>query len=56
MKRLLLLFVAWICVPLCYDGLSYNSVNLGGNPHADAALGVIIEIPSYAICLLIFDG
>ena len=54
-KRLLIMFVNWIAVVLCYNGLTLNSVNLGGNIYLNMALGVMIEVPSYLFCALSVD-
>ncbi len=54
-KRLLIMYVNWIAVVLCYNGLILNSVNLGGNIYLNMALGVIIEIPSYIFCIITVD-
>ena len=49
------MFVNWIAVVLCYNGLTLNSVNLGGNIYVNMALGVLIEVPSYLFCCLTVD-
>ena len=54
-KRLFIMFVNWIAVVLCYNGLTLNSVNLGGNIYVNMALGVLIEVPSYLFCCLTVD-
>ncbi len=54
-RRLLIMCVNWVAVVLCYNGLSYNSVNLEGNIYANMALGALIEIPSYLFCVFTFD-
>ncbi len=43
-KRILLMFVQWIAAVLCYNGLLFNSVNIGSNVYVSMALGVIIEV------------
>ncbi len=54
-KRLLVMYVNWIAVMLCYQGLTLNSVNLGGSIFLNMALGIIIEVPSYIACILTVD-
>jgi len=49
------MFVNWIAVVLCYNGLVLNSVNLGGSAHLNMALGIAIEIPSYLFCTFFVD-
>ena len=35
---------SWIAAVLCYNGLVFNSVNIGGSVYVNMALGVVIEV------------
>ena len=35
---------SWIAAILCYNGLVFNSVNIGGSVYVNMALGVVIEV------------
>ena len=48
-KRILLMAVNWIAAVLCYNGLLFNSVNIGSDVYVSMALGVLIEVRVY-IC------
>jgi hypothetical protein len=36
--------INWIAAVLCYNGLLFNSVNIGGSVYVAMALGVVIEV------------
>ncbi len=47
--------VDWIVTTLTYYGLSLNSVNLGGNIYVSFILSALIEMPAYALVMLVRD-
>ena len=56
LKRLLIMYVNFIVVVMCYHGMIFNSVNLKGSAHLNMALGIVIEIPSYLFCIFTIDN
>ena len=42
-RRILAMAFSWIAAVLCYNGLVFNSVNIGGSVYVNMALGVVIE-------------
>ena len=53
--RTLNMFYQWFAVTMCYYGLTFASVSLGGDPHTNYLLGVSIEIPAYMFCILVIN-
>ena len=43
-RRILAMAFSWIAAILCYNGLVFNSVNIGGSVYVNMALGVVIEV------------
>ena len=43
-RRILAMAFSWIAAVLCYNGLVFNSVNIGGSVYVNMALGVVIEV------------
>lgn len=54
-KRLIIMYINFVAVVLCYSGLTLNGVNLKGSIYMNMALGVFIEIPSYLFCVFTLD-
>lgn len=53
--RLLVNYINWAVINLCYYGLTMNSVNLHGNTFLNTLLGVLIEAPGYLLAMLTMD-
>ena len=43
-RRILAMAFSWVAAVLCYNGLVFNSVNIGGSVYVNMALGVVIEV------------
>jgi len=52
---LLVNYINWAVVTLCYYGLTINSVNLGGDMFVNSLLGILVEAPGYLGALLAID-
>ncbi|VVC99968.1 unnamed protein product [Leptidea sinapis] len=48
-KKFLILTFNWVSVGIAYNGLSYNTTNLGVNDYLAFFIGGIVELPSYVI-------
>ncbi|GFR97680.1 organic cation transporter protein [Elysia marginata] len=45
----------WLVNALVYYGLSLNTENLAGNPYLNFCVAGAVEIPAYAICILLLN-
>eukprot|EP00095_Tigriopus_kingsejongensis_P010110 maker-scaffold152_size304267-snap-gene-1.15 protein:Tk10110 transcript:maker-scaffold152_size304267-snap-gene-1.15-mRNA-1 annotation:"organic cation transporter protein" len=55
LKHSAIMGLNWIVTSMCFFGLSFNSVNLGGDMYLNFILTSLIEIPSYLFCILVLD-
>merc|ERR1719153_724283 len=55
LPRLLVTYINWTVINLCYYGLTMNSVNMAGNVFLNSLLGVLIEAPAYLIAMTTMD-
>ncbi|XP_046846067.1 solute carrier family 22 member 16-like [Xenia sp. Carnegie-2017] len=51
-KTLLISWNLWFSTALVYYGISYSSVDIGGNRYLNFALTSIVELPSYILCMV----
>nr|CAH0107522.1 unnamed protein product [Daphnia galeata] len=49
MKRLIIIFMAWIAGVMGYYGITYSTTNLVGNFYINYELSMLVEIPAYII-------
>ncbi|XP_077976897.1 organic cation transporter protein-like isoform X2 [Glandiceps talaboti] len=54
-KKTLIMFYCWIIVTLVYYGLSFNTSNLGGDDYINCFLAGAVEVPAYAIGIVMLD-
>ncbi len=54
-RMLIIIIINFFAVVLNYNGLTYHSVNLGGNVFLNFAVIASIEIPSYVLTYLTLD-
>ncbi|XP_046846902.1 solute carrier family 22 member 15-like [Xenia sp. Carnegie-2017] len=52
-KTLLITWNIWFATALVYYGISYSSVDIGGNRYLNFALTSIVELPSFILCMVI---
>lgn len=53
--RTLIMSFNWIAVSTVYFGLALNSGDLGGSVYVNFLVGAVVELPAYAICIVLLD-
>lgn len=55
LRRLVVTYINWTVINLCYYGLTMNSVNLSGDVFLNTFLGVLVEAPGYLLAMCTMD-
>ena len=56
LKKSLIIFFLWFVNSGTYYGLSLGASNLGGNPYINFLISAAVEIPAYALNLLLLNN